>query len=513
MGAGLQAEEGLAPRDDEGGPAASKSPLSLARLADISVGMLGVQIVWGLQNVNTTRIFQNLGAQIADLPILWIAAPITGLLVQPIVGHLSDRTSSRWGQRRPFLVAGGICSAASLAVMVSATTLTEAIVALWILTASVNIAMQPLRALMADLLPPDQRSTGFSVQVVFIGAGAIFASALPWMLAHWTGLGNGQGGTGVPAVVRHAYWIGAGCLLLTVSWTVFRVKEPTTPGRSGSNVAVRRRDEAGPPHQLGVGLAWTAGGVAIAAVAWHEGLRREIYMCAAICVAFGIARGAVAAIRRKGGRPKGLLEIVEDLIHMPPTLRRLSIVQFFTWFGLFAMWVYAVPAVAARLYLATDVASAAYEEGANAVGVLFAMYDGVAVAAAMTLPWLARRRGLPQSHAICLALGAAGLAGLATLTDPTFLWLPALGIGCAWASILSVPYAMVAEAAPPGKVGVYMGLHNIFLVLPQLVAASTLGIVMDRVFHGEATKMLALAACSTAIAALASLGLFRAQRG
>jgi maltose/moltooligosaccharide transporter len=253
------------------------------------------------------------------------------------------------------------------------------------------------------------------------------------------------------------------------------------------------------------GLLWTGAGMLLALAAAGLGWEREIYVVAAIAAAFGLCQLAAVWLRRAGRESIGMLEIVEDILHMPDVLKRLAVVQFFTWFGLFAMWIYTTPAVAEYHYGATDPASAAYNEGADWVGVLFAGYNGVAALAALLLPLLSARVGRPVAHALCLGAGALGLGGFLLTRDPALLWLPAVGIGVAWSAILSLPYAMLSSAVPPSKTGVYMGIHNVFLVLPQLVAATVLGSLVGQIFQGHAIYALALSAGSLALAAVFSL--------
>jgi maltose/moltooligosaccharide transporter len=474
------------------------------------VGLFGVQIVWGLQNVNTSRIFQTLGAELGELPILWIAAPITGLLVQPLIGHWSDRTWGPLGRRRPFLLAGSILTAIALVAMPNAASIWTASLALWVLTASINIAAEPFRALVADALPEEQRTEGFAVQVFFIGAGAVFASALPWILTHWFGVAATAAPGLLPPSVRLTFYIGAVGLLAAVTWTV-----ATTTERPPASLAADAPDliDHAVPSTTGAatlalsGTLWMLGGGAIAGFAFTEQLEREIYVLAAIAFLFGLAQLVAVAMRRGGRHSLGVFEIVEDILHMPRMLRHLALVQFFTWTALFAMWIYTVPAVAAHHYRTTDASSAAYNAGADWVGVLFAGYNGVAAIAALALPWLAQRIGRRNVYALSLALGALGLGGFMLIDDPLWLWLPTIGIGCAWAAILSLPYAMLASAVPPRKMGVYMGIHNMFLVLPQLVAATVLGPLVGQVFHGQAIAALILSAAALALAALCTFSI------
>jgi maltose/moltooligosaccharide transporter len=486
-------------------------PLPAPRLRFLQIwnmcfGLFGLQIVWGLQNVNTSRIFQTLGADLSDLAFLWIAGPATGLLVQPVIGHLSDRTRGRFGRRRPYILGGALLTALALFLMPNAPSLWVASLMLWVLTASINIAMEPFRALVADRVPEAQRTAAFAVQVFFIGLGAVFASALPWMLVHWAGLSGQPVAGALPLSVRAAFYIGGICLLIAVCWTVFTTRElpPPPPGP--------RADEQAGDRAMAViarrGLLWMAAGCGIAATSLYLGWEREIYMVAGFTFAFGLLETAVAHARRCG-RPLGMLEIVEDMRRMPAVLRRLAVVQFFTWFGLFAMWIYTVPALA-QLHFGTDDATApGYNRAADWVGVLFAGYNGVAALGALLIPAVARHLGRRVTHAVFLLLGALGLLGLGVLRDPALLWLPAIAIGCAWATILSIPYAMLAAAVPAGKAGVYMGIHNMFLVLPQLVAATMLGQLVGTTFGGDARYALFLAAAALGLAAAFTLAIPR----
>ena len=486
----------------------ARPPLSRARIWNMCCGLFGVQVVWGLQNVNTSRIFQTLGARVDGLAILWIAAPVTGLVVQPLIGHMSDRTWGPLGRRRPYLLCGALLTALALLAMPNMTTIWTASLMLWLLTASINIASEPFRALVADTLPDAQRTMGFAIQTFFIGLGAVLASALPWMLAHWGGLSGLAPDGLLPPTVRIAFYIGATLLLMAVAWTILTTSErppeifdaephpvviPVMPTSEGAATLVRS------------GLLWIAGGILLGGVAVVESLRRGIYIVAALAVMFGLAQLLAVVIRRRGGASVSVLEIVEDILHMPLVLKRLAVVQFFTWFGLFAMWVYTVPAIAAQHYGSANPASAAYNRCADWVGVLFAGYNGIAALVALGLPWLAARMGRRAVHSGALLLGASGLLGFVLVHDPAWLWLPAIGIGCAWASILSTAYAMLSSALPPRKVGVYMGIHNIFLVLPQLVAATVLDALVARLFDGHAIYALALAAGSLALAAVFTL--------
>ena len=488
----------------------TKARLSFQQIWNMCCGLFGVQIVWGLQNVNTSRIFQTLGANVDELAILWIAAPATGLLVQPIIGHLSDRTWGRLGRRRPYLFYGSILTAVALFMMPHASSVLTASLMLWVLSASINVAMEPFRAFVADSLPEEQRTTGFAMQVFFIGAGAVFASALPWVLTHWFGV-SGQAAPGqLPPSVHIAFYVGGVTLLAAVMWTVFTTTEhPPETLADGARVQPEHRTPSaeGAALMLKSGALWTIAGLIGCIFAAMSQWSREIYVLAGFATAFGAAQLAATWLRRQGRASLGVLEVVEDMLHMPEVLIRLAVVQFFTWFGLFAMWIYTTPAVTARHYGSSDPASAAYNQGADWVGILFAGYNGVAALVALLLPALVAWIGLRASHALCLALGALGFLGFVLIDDPALLWIPIIGIGCAWASILSAPYAMLSSAVPPHKMGVYMGIHNLFLVLPQLIAATVLGPVVGRLFKGEAIYALGLAAGAFALAAISAFAI------
>ena len=492
---------------DSGAEAPAARRLGGMALANMCCGLFGVQIVWGLQNVDTSRIFQTLGANLEELPILWIAAPITGLLVQPVIGHLSDRTWGPLGRRRPYLLAGALVSAVALVLMPNVRSVFAASVMLWLLTGAINVAMEPFRALVADGVPESQRTAAFALQVAFIGTGAVLASALPWMLAHWFGLAATAPPGILPPSLRVAFYIGAIGLLLSVGITVATTAEPPPGHLAGAAHAPLRADWAPTSSATLVrqGALCLLAGLLIAALTFRGWYRHELYLIAGIAALLGIGQLATAWSARHGTRPTGLLEIVDDVLHMPAVLRRLAVVQFFTWFGLFALWIYVVPAVAARRGAGADPASAAYNASADWVGVLFAFYNAVAALGAFALPRLVAQIGRREAHAMCLAIGAAGLLGFALVSDLHWLLLPAFAIGCAWASILSTPYAMVSSAVPATRVGVYMGIHNVFLVLPQLVAAALLGWVVHRLFHDHAPLVMILAASAFAIAALLSL--------
>jgi len=492
-----------------------KARLSFLRIWNMCFGFFGIQIGFGLQNANTSRIFQSLGVDVNHLAILWIAAPATGLLVQPIIGYLSDKTWGRLGRRRPYFLIGAALTSAALVVMPNAPVLWIAAAALWIMDASINITMEPFRAFVGDNLPDEQRSAGYAMQSFFIGLGAVLASALPWMLTHWFSVSNVAAGGGVPPSVHAAFYVGAAGLLLSVLWTVFTSREYSPEQMAAFEAAEKALKgevaiEADAPtraaHAYAIGgVVWTLAGAAVAVVVAAQKLEKEVYVLAGLVAGFGLAQLVAGGLRQAGKSANGFSEVVEDLFRMPATMKQLAVVQFFSWFGLFAMWIYTTPAVAAFHFHAVDTVSKAYNDGADWVGVLFAIYNGVAALAALVIPLIARATSRRMSHALCLVLGAAGLAGFHLIREPGLLWLPMIGVGFAWSSILSAPYSILSGALPARKMGVYMGLFNFFIVIPQLLAATLLGALLKTFFGGEAIWALALGAVAFLAAAASVL--------
>ena len=490
----------------------ARQRLSFLQIWNMCFGFFGIQIGFGLQNANTSRIFQTLGVDVNHLAILWIAAPATGLLVQPIIGHLSDKTWGRLGRRRPYFFWGAILTTLALFVMPNAPTLWIAAGALWLMDASINITMEPFRAFVGDNLPDDQRASGYAMQSFFIGLGAVLASALPWILSNGLHVANTAPAGQVPDAVRIAFYAGGAGLLLSVMWTVFTTKEYPPDQLDAFEAAERGsrgfdRHEA-PEPSVNAYVALAVGGVlaglALALTVWGARLEKELYVLAALLLGFGLA-GVIAARNKRIARTdNGFSEVMADIFRMPRTMRQLAVVQFFSWFGLFAMWIYTTPAVAAVHFHAGDVASKAYNDGADWVGVLFAVYNGVAALAALVIPRLARATSRRVSHAGCLVLGALGLLSFLLIRQPGLLWVGMIGVGFAWSSILSTPYAILAGALPARKMGVYMGVFNFFIVIPQLLAATVLGLLLKSLFGGQAIFALVLGAAAFAIAAAAT---------
>ncbi len=483
----------------------------LTRLAiwNMCVGFFGIQIGFGLQNANTSRIFQTLGAEVDSLAILWIAAPLTGLLVQPVIGYLSDRTWTPLGRRRPYFLVGAILTTLALVVMPHSPWLWMAASMLWIMDASINVTMEPFRAFVGDNLPEEQRTTGYAMQSFFIGAGAVFASCLPWMLSNWFDVASTAPEGVVPLTVRISFYVGAAALLAAVLWTVVTTRE-YSPEQIDAFEKARGVDLApsGPGRSVRAwaqgSVPWLVMGLPLVGIVRGFGLAKELYVLAGLLIAFGLLQLAVALMKRRA-ISNGLTGILEDIFAMPKTMRGLAVVQFFSWFALFSMWIYMTPAVTAVHYASPDPTSAGYGEGADWVGVLMGIYNGVAALAAFLIPVIAHRIGLRGAHAVNLTLGAAGFLGVFLIRDPSLLWLPMIGVGFAWASIVSLPYAILSNAVPGRKMGVYMGVFNIFIVVPQLVAATILGAVLRGVFGGDPIWALVLGAASFLIAAGASL--------
>lgn len=463
---------------------------------NICFGFLGLQFGLGLQNANVSRIFQTLGASLDEIPALWIAAPLTGLLVQPLVGYLSDRTWSRLGRRRPYLLAGALLSSAALLIMPMSPWLWLAAVMLWILDASINTSMQPFRALVGDQLPLAQRPAGYAMQSFFIGVGAVVASALPWLFEKM-GVANTAPAGIVPDTVRYSFFLGALVLFVAVLWTIISTKEyPPGQLEAFSGDAPALRGEANPKRSQGV--LWAVIGVAGLFAVYYYHVDKQLSLVCAGALLWGLA-----LLLQKKGEPKGLFgTIMLNIETMPETMKKLAPVQFFSWLALFAMWIYTTSAVAEHYFGSRDPSSAAYNQGANWVGVLFAAYNGFAALASIVVPFVAKKIGLAKTHLINVWLGGIGLLSFLFVHDPVWLIASMLGVGCAWASILSLPYAIVADSVPAKTMGVYMGIFNFFIVIPQLVAASVLGFILRSAFHGEAIYALALGGVSFLISGL-----------
>ena len=483
-------------------------------LWNISFGFFGIQIGFALQNSNMSRVFQTLGASMDDLPALWVAAPLTGLLVQPVIGYLSDRTWNRLGRRRPYFLTGAIFAALSLFLMPLSpgfgAPLLFAAAMLWLLDASLNVSMEPFRAFVGDMLRTDQHSAGYAVQTAFIGTGAVVGSIFPWLLDQM-GVANVAPGGGIPDTVRWSFWAGAAALLVAVLWTIVTTREYSPEEQAIFDADRAAVDEAQSLRALGsksVGSAgiWIGSGVVVSLAVLLLDLEKELLLLGALLALYGVLSAIAIRMARQGKAANMLSSIVGDFSGMPEVMKRLAVVQFFSWSALFIMWINTTPVVTQYVFASTDTASTAYNDGANWVNVLFTVYNGVAAIAALALlPWLSRRVGQVRTHSICLALGAAGFLIFFFVRDAQMLLLAELGIGIAWASILAMPYAILASNLPQAKLGIYMGLFNIFIVVPQLLVATVMGTVMNAFFPAEPIWTMLFAAASWTLAAFAML--------
>lgn len=437
-----------------------KPTLSLAEIINMSMGFLGIQFGFALQNGNASRILQTFGADVEHLSLFWLAAPITGMIIQPIVGHYSDRTWTRLGRRRPYIFFGAIFTAIALLFMPDAGILASilppiAIGAgmLMIMDASINITMEPFRALVGDKLHDEQRATGFSVQTFLIGMGAVLGSWLPYVLAEYFGVDKTAASGVVPDNVIYSFYMGAFVLFVTILWTVLTTKE-----YSPKEAETYAKAEG---QQLDVAL----------------------------------------------GEKKGLGAIIDDFKQMPQAMKQLGMVQFFSWFALFYMWVFSTPAIAMHIYgvQAGDSTSAAFADAGNWVGVLFGVYNGVSAIYALLLPSLAKRYGKKQTHAFSLVAGGLGLISVFFISDPNMLLFSMLGVGMAWGSILSMPYAILTTSLPARKMGVYMGIFNFFITFPQIVNGLLGGSLVKYVFGGQAIFALVMAGVFMFLAAFSVL--------
>jgi maltose/moltooligosaccharide transporter len=425
-----------------------KPRLSFWQIWNMSFGFLGIQFGWGLQMANMSAIYEYLGASADQIPLLWLAAPLTGLIVQPIVGNLSDRTWNRLGRRRPYFLVGAVFSSAALVLMPNSSVLWMAAGLLWILDASINVSMEPFRAFVADMLPEEQRTRGFGMQSLMIGLGAVVASALPWILTNWIGVVevDGEGGA-IPKTVRWSFYLGAVVFLGAVVYTVVTTREY-------------------PPRDL---------------AAFRRRQREH--------------RGVV----------KGAREIVGAIRAMPATMRQLAWVQVFTWLGLFCMWLYFPVAVARHVFGAPDETSPLYQAGVEWGGLCFAAYSAVTFLFSFVLVFLSGRADRKLIHTVCLLCGAAGLLSVGLISGEEHKgWLMGsmVGVGIAWASILSMPYALLAGSLPPERTGVYMGIFNFFIVLPEIGAALGLGLVMRYLLGGNRLSAVLLGGLCLVVAAV-----------
>jgi maltose/moltooligosaccharide transporter len=419
-----------------------KYKLTFRQIINMSFGFFGIQFGFALQNANVSRIFQTLGAEIDQIGFLWVAAPLTGLLVQPIIGYLSDRTWHRkWGRRRPFFFIGAVLASIALFLMPQSTMLWMAAVLLWVLDASINISMEPFRAFVGDKLISSQRTTGFATQTFFIGLGAVIASLLPYIFTNVFHVSNTAPAGQIGDSVKYSFYIGAFVFFVSVLWTVLTSDEL-------------------PPENI---------------EEWKLEKSKS--------------KGLVAAIK----------EITVGIFSMPKTMAQLAVVQFFTWVGFYCMWLYTTAAIAQNAYGTIDTTSKAFQDAGDWVGVMFTVYNGISACLAFLLPVLAKRIGRKYTHLISLVIGGIGLLSLIFIKSPNLLLLPMIAVGLAWASTLTMPYAILAGALPPAKMGFYMGVFNFFIVIPQLIASFVMGYLIRDVFHEQAIYALVIGGISMVI--------------
>lgn len=412
----------------------------------MSFGFLGIQFGWGLQMANMSAIYGYLGAKPEDLAILWLAAPVTGVLIQPLVGQASDRVWTRLGRRRPFILVGAILASLALILMPNSSSLWMAAGLLWVLDGTINASMQPFRALVADNLPAEQSSQGFAIQSLFIGLGGTIASALPWMLTNWFGVDSEGAGMGhIPFSVSLSFYIGAAAFLGAVLWTTFSTREiPPDPAELQA-IRTRRFD-------------WTL----------------------------------------------GLGEILSLFGQLPRRMWELGLVQFFTWIGMFCLWTYFNPAITQSVFHAAE-GSLEMEAAGSWTGICFALYNAVCFAFSFVLIWGTRRINPKNMHAICLGIGALGLLSIPLIPNQYGLLGSMAGIGIAWASILSMPYAILTPSLPEKKVGVLMGMFNLFIVFPQILASGFLGLLIKHLFGNNPMNAMRIGGICMALASLATL--------
>ncbi len=485
-----------------------KPRLNFLQLWNMSFGFLGIQMGFALQNANTSRIFETLGADTSSLAIYWLAAPVTGLIVQPIIGYYSDRTwLPKWGRRRPYFALGAITGAIALVAMPNSAALWIAVGVLWIMDASINITMEPFRAFVGDLLPEEQRTSGFAMQSFFIGIGALVASFLPWIFANWLNIPNTAPEGVIPPSVKYSFYIGAAMYFITVMWTVFTTKEyPPEVDEDHDEPAMASDQEsmfAGKFNRIG--LMYLGSGAIFSAFVAIAGIDQQLHVLGGGLILFGLVHFIGSSLTKSGRTRSALVHIVKDFNTMPKTMVQLAVVQFFTWFALFSMWIYTTSAVTSHIYGTTDTTSLLYNQGADMVSNLFGGYNGIAALAAIMLPWIARKTSRKVTHMMALVIGGIGLISIYFITNPSMLWLSMVGVGIAWASILSMPYAILSGSIPADKMGYYMGVFNFFIVIPQILAASVLGFILTTLFGGQTILILVLGGVSMILSGILCL--------
>lgn len=569
----------------------TKPRLSFWQIWNMSFGFLGIQFGFALQNANVSRIFESLGANIDDIPILWIAAPVTGLIIQPIIGHMSDKTWNRLGRRRPYFLVGAILASIALLIMPNSPVLWVAAGMLWIMDASINISMEPFRAFVGDMLPSNQRTHGFAMQSFFIGIGAVIASALPYILTNWFGFGEETNRDGIPLYVVYSFYIGAVVFIGAILYTVLGTKEYSPKELEEFNKAEHKEadkqqdtEDVHTPEEtkasFKTGFTFIILGIAAIALLYVVDVEKEVFILAFGLLIFGIIELISGLMQKAEKIENGLVAIMRDFNKMPSTMKQLALVQFFSWFALFAMWIYTTAGVTSQKYnmrinlndlknlettmmeikktgkdidtvkynsVMKDVSrfhdeiesggievvasmkvvnylfekekdklvvipesltkrlnyiELEYNTGADWVGVCFAVYNGFAAVFAFFLIFLARKTSRKTAHMISLIIGGVSFISVFFVSNPDYLLISFIGIGLVWASILSMPYAILTGALPSHKMGVYMGIFNFFIVIPQIVAASILGFFVKSLFENQAIYAMILGGISLFIAAI-----------
>jgi len=426
-----------------------KPRLSFWQIWNMSFGFLGIQFGWALQMANMGAIYEYLGAKPDKIPFLFLAAPLTGLIVQPIIGYFSDHTWHRTlGRRRPYFLVGAILSTICLIIMPQSSTLWMAAGTLWILDTSINVSMEPFRAFITDKLPDDQRTRGFAMQSIFIGLGSVIASILPWMMANWFHVTNTLvNGDSIPSSVRYSFYIGAFAFIAAVMYTIV-----TSTEYPPADITERQKVK-----------------------------------------------------ESKKGFGGGAGEIFHAIANMPKRMRKLALIQFFTWPGLFLMWFYYSPAVARNVFGAVSEKDALYTQGVEFAGLTLGYYNVVTFIFAFSLPWIASKIGRKHTHMLCLLCGAVGLISVGFIHDKYMLYASMTGVGIAWASILSMPYAMLGGCLPENKIGIYMGIFNFFIVLPEIIASLFFGWIMAHLLNNNRLLAVEIGGCMMILAALLTL--------
>ncbi len=490
-----------------------KRTLSFWEIWNMSFGFLGIQFGFALQNANTSRIFETLGADVDQIPILWIAAPVTGLVVQPIIGYFSDRTWTRLGRRRPYFLVGAILSSIALFIMPNSPTLWIAAGTLWIMDASINISMEPFRAFVGDNLPAKQRTQGFAMQSFFIGTGAVVGSLLPYMFSNWLGISNTAPEGVIPDSVKWSFYVGGIVFFLSVLWTVFKSTEYSPEELEAFDKADKEiapiketleQRKANIKKQMYIGLAMTIVGALVTWYIYYKELTKELYILFVGLIVAGILF-MLASMFRKRKVENGFTTIITDMLNMPETMKQLAWVQFFSWFALFSLWIYTTAAVTGHVFGTSDPTSELYNDAADWVPVMFTVYNGVAAAVAFLLPVMAKRTSNKVTHLLALCFGGLGLISIYFVSSKVGLLLSMVGVGVAWASILSLPYAMLSGSLPSSKMGYFMGVFNFFIVIPQIVAATILGFLVKDFFWNEPVYAIIIGGCSMILAGLLTL--------